>query len=36
MPALLAASLIWAFSFGLIKTQLACIKPEIPGNEFRL
>jgi drug/metabolite transporter (DMT)-like permease len=29
MPALLAASLIWAFSFGLIKTQLAGIPPHL-------
>lgn len=29
MPALLAASLIWAFSFGLIKTQLAGVPPQL-------
>lgn len=29
MPALLAASLIWAFSFGLIKTQLAGVPPHL-------
>ena len=29
MPALLAASLIWAFSFGLIKTQLAGVSPHL-------
>jgi drug/metabolite transporter (DMT)-like permease len=29
MPALLAASLIWAFSFGLIKSQLAGVPPHL-------
>jgi drug/metabolite transporter (DMT)-like permease len=29
MTALLAASLIWAFSFGLIKTQLAGVPPQL-------
>ncbi len=29
MPALLAASLIWAFSFGLIKTQLSGVPPHL-------
>ena len=29
MPALLVASLIWAFSFGLIKSQLAGVPPQL-------
>src|SRR5512136_2983445 len=29
MPALLVASLIWAFSFGLIKAQLAGVPPQL-------